>query len=259
MPWHYGDQGRTGEQAAGGRKSRPATVFLEKRVAAPSARRPWRCPIRLFRAGRAGHPERSGTAAESVADPLLVRVQMVRIVERAHDLDLDARPSTEFSENGSGRVDALMRVTNSKNPAARAGLRLLSGQAQCGDHPPELDPAAGHLGPSDRSCPCCISFGPARLYYAGSSPGSAGTGIFEALSGNLCEIMINFRDAREAARLHRCTRSRGKTAERFPHHVAGIRDGSEDAVHEHQWLLIQMRRGQGSGIVDPGRPRRICR
>src|SRR5580704_5290318 len=64
--------------------------------------------------------------------------------------------------------------------------------------------------------------------------------------------MINLRNARETAGLNRSNGCGSETAERFPYHVAFIGCGVEDATHEVQWLLIQVRGRKVAGIINAG-------
>src|SRR5580704_3122139 len=78
-----------------------------------------------------------------------------------------------------------------------------------------------------------------------------GAGIVEALGCNLREVMVNFRDARETARLHSSNRSRGQATKRLPNNVAVVCHSAQDATHELQWLLVKMRGRQAAGVINP--------
>jgi hypothetical protein len=77
-----------------------------------------------------------------------------------------------------------------------------------------------------------------------------GERVVEALSGNLGKVMVGY--TREAAGLDGGDRGRSQAAEGLPHHVARVGDGVKNAVHELQWLLVEVRRRQTARAVNPG-------
>src|SRR5215471_1799579 len=68
-----------------------------------------------------------------------------------------------------------------------------------------------------------------------------GNGIVKALRGDLREVVVDLSDIREPAHLDRGDRGRRQPSERLPDNVSLVSGGVEDAAHEVQWLLVQVR------------------
>jgi hypothetical protein len=65
-------------------------------------------------------------------------------------------------------------------------------------------------------------------------------GIIKALSSDLREVVIDFRDTGETACLYRSDRRRSEATERLPHDITRISGGAENTSHELQGLLVKM-------------------